>query len=122
LIVWNPAFPDWLSVTTAAASGGSYKWTDAVHASVTIKFTGMSIKLIGTTGRYLGNMSVTLDGVTKTVDLYSSAFAYQKTLYSSGLLPPAAHTLVLAWTGEKNLSSTGFGIDIDGVDLVGELR
>jgi hypothetical protein len=89
---------------------------------VTINFTGMSINVIAATTRYLGNMSVTLDGTpVKTVDLYSATTTYQKTVYSSGFLPPGNHTLFLSWTGNKNLSSTGFGIDIDRVDLLGEL-
>ena len=120
--IWNPVFSDWQAMTYAAASGGSYRWTDAVHASVTINFTGMSINVIATRTSYLGNMTATLDGVAKTVNLYSAALTYQKTVYSSGFLPPGKHTLVLAWTGTKSLSSTGFGIDIDRVDLVGELR
>jgi hypothetical protein len=119
---WNPVFSDWPAMTYAAASGGGYRWTDAAHASVTINFTGMSINVIATTTSYLGNMTATLDGVGKTVNLYSAALTYQKTVYSSGFLPPGKHTLVLAWTGTKSLSSTGLGIDIDRVDLVGELR
>jgi hypothetical protein len=122
LFLWSPVFSDWYAVTYAAASGGSYRWTDAAHASVTINFTGMSINVIAATTRYLGNMSVTLDGTpVKTVDLYSATTTYQKTVYSSGFLPPGNHTLFLSWTGNKNLSSTGFGIDIDRVDLLGEL-
>jgi IPT/TIG domain len=122
LFLWNPAFGSWTTGTTTSASGGTYRYINTAGASVTIAFTGSSIVLIAKKAPSYGNLTVTLDGVAKTVSLYSSTTAYKKTVYSSGFLTPGNHTLVITRAGTKSSSSTGYTIDIDAIDVIGELR
>jgi hypothetical protein len=122
LFLWDPAFASWVTGSTSSASGGTYKFINYPGANVTINFSGLSIALVAKTAASYGNITLTLDGVSKTVSLYSSATAYKKTVYSSGFLTPGNHTLVISRAGTKSSSSSGYTIDIDAIDLIGELR
>jgi hypothetical protein len=68
-------------------------------------------------------MRVTLDGATSyTVDLYSSTSLHNKTVWQSGFLTPGDHTVTITRLGAKNAHSSGYTIDLDAIDLIGELR
>ena len=122
LFLWSPDSPSWIVGKSSSASGGTYRYTNTAGASVTINFTGPSISLLAKTASNFGNITVTLDGVAKTVSLYSPAVLYRKTVYSSGFLTPGNHTLVIARAGTKSSSSAGYTVDIDAIYLIGELR
>jgi hypothetical protein len=121
-LVWAPSSSAWTSSATTSASGGSYRYTNTSGAAVTINFTGVSLNIIATIAPSYGNATITLDGVSKTVSLYSSTTAYKKTVWSSGFLAPGNHTITITRAGTKSTSSTGYTIDLDAVDLIGVLR
>ena len=123
LILWNPAFTSWTTDTSASASGGSYTYINTAGATITIGFTGVSLDLIARKAPSYGKMWVTVDGATSyTVDLYSSASAYKKTVWRSGFLAPGDHTVTITRLGTKNAYSSGYTIDLDAIDLLGELK
>ena len=88
---WNPAFTSWTTGTTTSASGGTYKYINTAGAYVTFNFTGVGFKLIAKTAPSYGNLTVTIDGVAKTVSLYSSATTYKKMVFTEFLHPGHAH-------------------------------
>jgi hypothetical protein len=93
-----------------------YPNTAGAYAS--FSFTGVGFRLIGKTASSYGNLTVTIDGVSQTVSLYSSATTYKKTVLIK-FLAPGAHTVKIARAGTKSTSSTGYTIDLDAIDLWG---
>jgi hypothetical protein len=123
LILWNPAFTSWTTGPSSSASGGSYKYGNTAGATITIAFTGVSLDLIARKAPSYGRMRVTVDGGTShTVDLYSSASAYKRLVWQSGFLAPGDHTVTITRLGTKNAYSSGYTIDLDAIDLIGELK
>jgi hypothetical protein len=123
LFTWSPAFNSWTTGSSASASGGTYKFINTAGAKITIDFTGVSLNIVARKASNYGKMRVTLDGATSyTVDLYSSTSAYNKTVWQSGFLTPGDHTVTITRLGTKNASSTGYTVDLDAIDLIGELK
>ncbi len=116
---WNPAMTSWTLGSTASASGGTYRYKNTAGAYVSFDFTGVGFKLIAKTAPNYGNLTVTIDGVSQTVSLYSSATTYKKVVLTK-FLAPGAHTVKIARAGTKSSSSSGYTIDLDAVDLFGE--
>jgi N-acetylmuramoyl-L-alanine amidase len=123
LLTWAPFTSPWTSASSTSYSGGSYRYSNVSGASVTIKFTGVSLSVIAKKAPAYGKMRVTVDGTTVfTVDLYSSTVKYQQTVWASGFLTPGDHTVTIERLGTKNASSSGYTIDLDAVELIGVLR
>ena len=120
--LWSPAQASWTTGTTTSTSGGTYKYINTSGAAITFNFTGVGLDLIAKTAPSYGNLTVTLDGVSKTVSLYSSTTVYKKTVWSSGYLIPGNHTVVIKRAGTKSASSTGYTVDFDAAVLTGEWR
>ena len=116
---WNPAMTSWTLGSTASASGGTYRYKNTAGAYVSFDFTGVGFKLIAKTAPNYGNLTVTIDGVSQTVSLYSSATTYKKVVLTK-FLAPGAHTVKIARAGTKSSSSSGYTIDLDAIDLFGE--
>ncbi len=110
----------WTTATSTLYSGGSFNYANST-AAVTIKFSGMRLDLIGTTAYSYGKMKVTIDGASTTVDLYTPTALYKQTIFSSGLLAPGEHTVVMEWTGEKNPASSNTYVSLDAVEVAGDL-
>lgn len=85
-------------------------------SSMMYEFTGDSLKIIGTKGPTFGKMDVYLDGVLDdTVDLYNATSVFQATTYSwTGTYD--AHSVRVVVRSDKNGSSTGYRVDIDGIE------
>ncbi len=114
----------WASAASTAYSGGTFKYANTSGASVTIKFFGVKLTLIGTKAYSYGKMKVSVDGSSPTtVDLYNpTTVLYKQTLFSSGLVPLGEHTVTLEWTGEKNPASSNTYVSLDAVDVTGTVR
>jgi hypothetical protein len=116
---WSPAFASWTTGTTTSASGGTYKYINTAGAYMDFSFTGVGFKIIAKTAPSYGNLTVTIDGVSRTVSLYSSATTYKKVVLTA-FMTPGVHTIKIARAGTKSGSSSGYTIDLDAVDLIGE--
>jgi hypothetical protein len=112
----------WKSTSSSSADGGSFAYADSSGASVTIRFIGTSLSWIAKKSPAYGQAKVTVDGGTaKTVDLYSSSTSWKKTVFTTGTLKKAAHTVVISWTGKKSSKATGTNIDVDAIKVTGTI-
>ncbi len=107
----------WQPFVTTGASGGSYTFTDAA-ATATIRFTGVRLDWIATTGLLQGLASVSVDGkAPANVSLYSTSVVRQAKVWSTGTLLAGAHTVVIAWLGRPAVTGAGTRVNIDAVDV-----
>ena len=111
------SYNSWAGVTDAASSGGSYRISKTANATVSVKFTGSSIKWLMRKGPDRGQAAVTIDGVSRgTVDLYAANPSNGSQTYSG--LTANAHTIVIKVLGTKRTSATAANVPVDGF-LVG---
>ncbi len=112
----------WTQVGAEASyTGGDYQhtesWTDTAGASVSVPFTGTSVRWIASTAPNHGLADVYLDGAkVATVDGYSANTVPQQVEYSTAGLANGAHTLKIVATGQKNASASGAFVAVDAVD------
>jgi len=112
----------WTYHPTSPASGGSFNYTSAPGACVTVSFTGSAVELFALTGPDWGKALVTLDGGPATeVDFYSPAYVFQQSMYKKAGLAETTHTLTIRCTGESNSAASGNKINIDGLWVTGTL-
>jgi hypothetical protein len=101
-------------------SGGTYHLTQAMGASVLIKFKGTSISLVVYKQPEMGIAKLTLDGTVYMVDLYSPDYQ-SKTVWTSPTLANGTHQLRVEMSGNKNPAASWPFITIDAVDVRGTL-
>ena len=112
----------WSNITDSKRSGGSWTYTNSADTTANIAFTGTRIDIISSKAPTYGKMRVTLDNQAPVlVDLYDAGYIHQKAVWSAANLTDGPHTVSIQWTGLKNASSTGTGIGLDAVDLLGTL-
>ncbi|MCI0158804.1 alpha-galactosidase [Leifsonia shinshuensis] len=111
---------DWQYLTGTAGSGapGYYNTdqhtTTAAGARAMFTFTGTSVSWIGPKNVDCGIAAVYIDGVqAAVVDMYATTWLKQQTLFSSGPLPDAMHTIEVVNTGRKNPAGSGTHVAID---------
>lgn len=102
----------WTTVTTSAASGGSYKKATATTASASWTFRGSSARVSYVASKAAGKAKIYVDGVLRlTLDMYSSS-TVKKTYALS--LPVGGHTVKVVPSGTKGGVSTSTAINVDG--------
>lgn len=110
----------WPTSNGVAYSGGSMKQTSSSGSSVTIRFTGTSLKWIASRLASAGVARVTLDGAAPVmIDLYGARPSYKQGVWASGVLANGTHTVTIAWTGQKSAAATGTSVNIDAMDVTG---
>jgi cell wall-associated NlpC family hydrolase/N-acetylmuramoyl-L-alanine amidase len=113
----------WSTSWTWSASGGSFRYANALGAAVNVKFDGTYLAWIAKTAPNCGKARVSLDGgVPFDIDLYSASSTYKRCVYNTGRLAEGIHTLAIYWSGSKNAASTGYLIDVDTFDVLGDLN
>ena len=55
-------------------------------------------------------------------NLYSASTVYQQKVWNSGLLSYGTHVLTIQWTGTKNRAATGTNVNIDALQVIGDLN
>ncbi len=112
----------WVPSWSWSYSGGRMMSSNTAGSSVTIKFQGAALKLVGTKTPYSGKAWVSVDGGAKVfVDLYNYTKVYKQTIFSTGYLAPGEHTVTITWSGQKNFRSSGYSVNLDAVDVLGVL-
>src|ERR1700712_4352520 len=103
----------WATASSGSDSGGSIATLAGTgYAEVTFRET--SVKWVARTANYFGIANVYLDGAkVTTVDLYSAANGFKKTVYTSPTLSYGTHTLRVERSGTKNAASSGRSVDLD---------
>jgi len=108
----------WNTNWTSAATDSSIDNSNQTGAGMMISFTGTSVDVIGKTTAYYGKAEVSLDGGDwETVDFYSAEETWRVPVYSKEDLDYGSHTLLIKVAGEKNPSSDGYRVAIDGVSV-----
>ncbi len=86
-------------------------------------FTGNQVVLHGVKDVDQGKMDVSVDGSTPvTVDNYATARNASGVLWTSSVLDPGPHVLVVTNDGVKNSSSSGYNVTIDRADVLSGTR
>jgi cell wall-associated NlpC family hydrolase/putative cell wall-binding protein len=112
----------WTAASTSSASGGSFRYSLASGASVTVSFKGTSLIWLAKKSPSYGLASVCLDGgAAVTVDLYSSTTKWIQKVWTSGPLSYGTHTVTIKRLGVKSASSGGTYINVDAFDILGSL-
>jgi stage II sporulation protein D len=113
----------WAGSAVASASGGSIISSSVTNSQATICFHGTGLSLLAKTGPDCGIAQVTLNGVPALpTDFYSAGTLYQQVVYNTGPpLPEDDYTVVITPTGTKNLASSGYAINLDALDIFGNL-
>jgi hypothetical protein len=113
----------WFKLSRTFHSAGNYSYTNTAGSKVTVKFQGTNISYITNKDNVYGIAKVTLDGGTPVyVDLFDSTHNFaQAKAWNSGELTLGEHTMVVEYTGTKNVRSGNYYIGLDAVDIVGTL-
>jgi beta-galactosidase GanA len=86
--------------------------------SVTVPFTGGSIRWISSKDANHGIADVYLDGTkVATVDGYAPSKVNQQVFYAADGLPDGQHTLRIAVTGTRNPAASGTFVVVDAIDV-----
>lgn len=119
LITWKGA---WTDIPDSNAWGGDYRQSvPPTPSSMTVIFRGTEIRLLQRLGPDQGMAKVVLDkAYVYVVDLYAPQPAFQLA-FNSGTLPLNFHTLRFEWTGAKNNSATGTAVNVDSLEVKGDL-
>jgi len=109
----------WFPVQNANDSGG-YVMRATQPASVTIRFSGERVSLIGEMHEYAGWATVTLDNHGPVnIDFYSPGPLYKQVIWESGSLSPGDHVVTMEWSANQNPASQGTTISLDLVAVFG---
>jgi len=111
------------SVSSSAASGGSYRRMSAAGSSLTVMFKGTSVTWIGPKSSGSGRSEVSLDGTrVALIDSYASSTRHQVAVWSrTGLAADTTHTLVIKALGTRTKASSGTNVGVDAIDIVGSM-
>lgn len=103
----------WSKSPSSGDSGGQSAYSSS-RSTVSLAFEGTSVAWIGRTSASSGIAEVSIDGEkVATVDRYSEAIAYRKTLYSVKDLSAGPHTITVSWTGKKNTAANSTAMHFD---------
>jgi bacillopeptidase F len=110
---WKVAYNAWNGVSSASASGGTYRNSSLAASSFRYTFSGTSVDWITATGPGWGRAKVFIDGVDKgTVDLYAPTQTW-KTVKTYAGLSSGTHTIQVKPLGTKSASSTSTKVVVD---------
>lgn len=113
----------WKTSANAAASGGTFAYTNWSGGKVTITFEGTHLSLIAKKSPKYGKAYITLDGKKLgTIDLYNVDAKYQAKVWGTGTLKAGTHKVVIEWTGTKRKAAGDTNISIDCVLVAGTLK
>ncbi len=112
----------WSHVANQSYTGGDYQNTESFsnHAgdSVSVTFTGTSVRWISSADPSHGISDVYLDGTkVATVDGYSPSKEFQTIFYAKDGLAAGQHTLMIVATGTKNPAASGAYAVVDAIDV-----
>jgi hypothetical protein len=114
--------PPAVAYSQAGAPDGVADYLAVPRGSVTLRFDGVRLNVIATKARGYGKAWISVDGKPRVlVDLYSYTTKYKQTVYSTGFLAPGMHTVIISWSGYKNVYSKGTAINVDAFDIIGVL-
>ncbi len=106
----------WKVKLSKSFSGGSASYASKASDTATFSWTGTDVTLVGAPGPTMGQVTITLDGVPTTIDLYSPVQAFEQPVFLKEALPAGPHTLVIDPSGTKNVQSSATTVVLDAID------
>ncbi|HEV2779938.1 MAG TPA: beta-galactosidase [Actinophytocola sp.] len=111
----------WQHASGQPWTAGDYRDTESFSPtagdSVSVSFTGPSVRWMSSLDANHGIADVLLDGVkVATVDTYAATKQFQQVLYSADDLPTGQHTLTVVATGTRNPAASGTFVVVDAID------
>lgn len=109
---------DWRGLGGERNGKGARQMSPQGGASVSYRFRGNQVRLVGEVGKSGGLADVYVDGVKELVgiDCFSPIYLEGQILYYLNGLADAFHTLKIVARGESNSVSMGKGVYLDGVE------
>lgn len=105
----------WTRTAHSADSGQASSYATA-DASVSVSFSGTSVRWISRTGPKSGIADVYIDGSrVARVDRYSASNQYQQVVWETSSLSAGTHRLEIRWTPDRNAASTGNSLVLDAI-------
>jgi len=112
----------WTAQPISTIYGGTTRYSTRVNDMATLTINGTRIAWVATIGPNRGKALVTLDGVTKTVDLYASTASQCKVVFlKSGFAEGVTHTLSIKVL-LRNGASASNRVDLDGIIITQPIR
>lgn len=106
-----------LSCCWPNAYQNTLSWSNVAEDAFTATFTGSQVRYYFTKSTNRGIAHVTIDGVDYgSVDLYAPSPQFQQSVLYSGL-GAGIHTIHITVSGQKNVSSSDYYIDVDRLDI-----
>jgi outer membrane protein assembly factor BamB len=103
---WLVRYGAWAGRHRSEASGGTLRRTARQGSAMSLTFRGRSVRWVTATGPALGKARVLIDGVGRTVDLYSARPRWRMSLAFTGL-GRGEHRVTVKPLGRKNAASRG---------------
>jgi hypothetical protein len=117
-LLWQGVWSTW---TNSACSGGKARRAITEGGGTAMWFEGTRVRFITVTRSDNGIARVHIDHEPVVwVDLYGTSIS-SKTAWTSGVLSPGQHFLIIEWSGQKNPASSGYCIVFDAVEVIGTL-
>ena len=111
----------WVRAGSTAFSSDAYMYAYAAGSSVSGRFTGTAITILGAKGPSYGKIEVFVDGVSRgIVDCYNAAYALAAPVFTLSGLADAQHRVTVRVLGIRNAASSSAVIVIDAIDVTGE--
>jgi len=112
----------WSHVANQSFTNGDYKDTESFSnqagASVSVTFTGTSVRWISSKDPSHGISDVVLDGTkVATVDGYAPSKEFQSIFFARDGLAAGSHTLTITATGTRNPAANGAFTVVDAIDV-----
>jgi hypothetical protein len=84
----------WRTVSSASASGGSYRWASASGARASYSFTGRAVAWVAVRGVAYGKAKVYIDGKYRTtVDLHAASTSWRRIAFAASWSSAGKHTI-----------------------------
>jgi hypothetical protein len=111
----------WTFAAGTSFSEGAYAYSARSGSSITARFRGPAVTVIGATGPSYGKFEIVVDGVSAgTIDCYAEAYTLATPVWGRADLSDGDHVVTLRVLGTKNALSTGPHVVIDAIDVVSE--
>ncbi len=105
----------WRRASKSSFWGGRARYASARGRTVTLRFTGRSVAIVGTTGPNRGSYSLTLDGVRKgSFSTYATSTRYRRLILSVTWPKSGVHVLTMRVLGTPGHPR----IDLDGALVI----
>ncbi len=115
---WRLLYGGRWSSRVATAPSRTVRESQQTSSTLTVRFSGTRMRVMGTTGMESGIASMSVDGSEWAgVDFYSTGPRANRTVFDTGVLRPGEHTLRVFVTGRANESASANKVSLDGFEV-----